>query len=64
MPQYRVLQKSFINNALVEEGAIVEYGGTPGPNLELIEAEKPKRKKGAAAAEGESSDQEQVQSAE
>lgn len=49
MPQYRVLAKSFINNSIVEEGAIVEYEGEASDNLELIEDEKPKRKKGAAA---------------
>jgi len=36
MAQYRVLQKSFINNAIVEEGAIVEYDGESSDNLELI----------------------------
>jgi hypothetical protein len=38
MPKYRVLEKSFINNALVEEGAIVTYDEKPGPNLEPMDA--------------------------
>lgn len=46
MPQYRVLQTSFINNAIVQEGAVIDYDGEAGPNLELI-----KGKKGKAAAE-------------
>ncbi len=36
MAQYTVLQKSFINDAIVEEGAIVEYDGEASDNLELI----------------------------
>lgn len=49
MAQYKVLAKSFINNSIVEEGAIVEYDGKPGTNLELIEADKPAKagKKGS-----------------
>lgn len=50
MPMYRVLAKSFINNAIREEGEIVEYDGKPGSTLELVEPEKPKGKK---ASEGE-----------
>lgn len=44
MALVRVLQKSFLNNSLHEEGAIVEYDGELGPNLELV-----KKKRGAAA---------------
>ncbi len=36
MPQYRVLQKSFIDNKLVDEGEIIEYHGEVSDNLELI----------------------------
>jgi hypothetical protein len=43
MAQYRVLQKSFVNDVLVEEGAVVDYDGVPGSNLELI------RKKGVVS---------------
>jgi hypothetical protein len=55
MAQYRVLIKSFINNSIQEEGAIVEYDGKPGSNLELIdegksEPQKGKGKKGAVAS--------------
>lgn len=39
MPKYRVLEKSFINNAIREEGEIVEYEGRPSANLELLEEE-------------------------
>lgn len=34
MAQYRVLEKSFIDNAIREVGDIVEYVGEPGQNLE------------------------------
>lgn len=50
MPTYRVLAKSFINNAIREEGEIVEYDGKAGSNLELVDgsdddqAKAPKRK--------------------
>jgi len=53
MAQYKVLAKSFINNAIREEGEIVEYDGRPGSNLELIESDRPvakaKGKKGGDA---------------
>jgi hypothetical protein len=49
MPTYRVLEKSFINDAIREEGEIVEYDGKPGSNLELVDGsdeqgKSPKRK--------------------
>lgn len=61
MAQYRVLAKSFINNAIREEGDVVEYDGKPGSNLELIEDDKPKSQKGkgnkgAAASESQEQD--------
>jgi len=40
MAQYKVLQKSFINNNIVEEGEIVEYDGKAGSNLELIKQKR------------------------
>lgn len=49
MPMYRVLVRSFINNAILEEGAVVEYDGEVSDNLALIEDEKPKRGRKAAA---------------
>jgi hypothetical protein len=49
MAIYRVLERSFINNALVEEGATVEYDGEVASNLELIE--EPKATKGKAASQ-------------
>ena len=56
MPQYRVLQKSYVGNRIVEEGEVVEYDGEASDNLELIE--QPKQAKGkkseaAAADQGE-----------
>ena len=44
MATYKVLEKSFINNALQEEGAIIEYDGEPSENLELVSKAKPKAK--------------------
>lgn len=41
MARYIVLQRSFIDNAIVEEGQVVEYDGRPGINLQLAEGEKP-----------------------
>ena len=52
---YRVLEKSFINNGIREEGEIVEYDGKPGRNLELVADEKPQRPKGKNE-EGKNSD--------
>ena len=48
MPKYRVLAKSFINNAIAEVGDVVEYNGKPGSNLELI----PEKKAEAAPKKG------------
>ena len=48
MAKYRVLTKSFINNALVEEGAVVEYDGAPSDNLEPMD--KPAEAAAAQAA--------------
>ncbi len=50
MPTYRVLEKSFINNAIREEGDIVEYDGRASSNLELVdgsddEQTKPSKRK-------------------
>jgi hypothetical protein len=50
MPTYRVLEKSFINDAIREEGEIVEYNGRPSGNLELVdgsddEQTKPSKRK-------------------
>ena len=40
MAQYKVLQKSFINNSIAEEGEIVEYDGKPGTNLEALKSKR------------------------
>lgn len=45
MPQYRVLQKSFIGNSIVEEGEVIDYAGEVSDNLELVKG----KKKGAEA---------------
>lgn len=37
MAQYRVLQRSFIGNRLVDEGDVVDYEGEPSDNLECID---------------------------
>jgi hypothetical protein len=37
MPKFRVLEKSFIDNSIAEEGKIVEYTGVPGANLEPVD---------------------------
>ena len=47
MAKYKVLELSFINNAIVDAGAVIEYDGEPGPNLELIEEAKPAKTKAA-----------------
>lgn len=36
MALVRVLTKSYINDAIREEGDVVEYGGKLGSNLELV----------------------------
>lgn len=51
MAQYRVLETSFINNSIVEEGAIIEYDGQPSENLELVVTEAPKKGSKSDAAE-------------
>lgn len=55
MAKYRVLQTSFIDNALVHEGAVVEYDGEAGPNLELI-AEEKSAKGGKGKPQGDGAD--------
>lgn len=64
MAQYRVLQRSFVNNALLEEGAIVEYDGEPSDNLELIKASKKSAKAEAAVTEEAPADAEAGQATE
>lgn len=47
MPQYRVLQTSFIGNRLVQEGDVIDFDGEPSDNLEPMDKAA---KKAAAAA--------------
>jgi len=51
MPKYRVLTKSFINDTIVEAGAIVDYDGKAGSNLEALDKPKGKGKAAEPAAE-------------
>jgi hypothetical protein len=37
MAKYRVLTTSFINNALVHEGTVVDFDGVPSSNLEPMD---------------------------
>jgi len=52
MAKYRVLQKSFVGNRIVEEGAIVDYEGEVSDNLEPVEAAQ--SEKGDAKTKGKS----------
>jgi hypothetical protein len=60
MARFRVVEKSFIGNRIVDAGAVVEVefkdGGAPGPNLEALDAPAKKSKKGAAAADPATTD--------
>ena len=56
MPKYRVLEKSFINNTIAEEGEIVEYSGKAGRNLELVEDEPAPKRNSSKTAEEPSED--------
>jgi len=52
MAKYRVLSKTFINNALREEGEIVEWDGKPGSTLEPVkERGRPKAEPAPAVPE-------------
>lgn len=46
MPQYRVTEKSFINNALREPGEVIDFDGIPGRNLEPMDKAAQKAKDG------------------
>lgn len=37
MARYRLLEKTFINNALWDAGAIIEYDGQPGSTLQPLD---------------------------
>lgn len=39
MAQYRLLDKTFINNTLREKGEIVDYDGQPGSTLQPVDTE-------------------------
>lgn len=44
MAKYKILTRSFIGNALHEEGDIVDYDGEVGDNLEPLDGPAAKRK--------------------
>ena len=52
MPQYRVLQKSFINSAIVEEGEIVEIDDFGPDAPDTTDGNGKVIKKGAKAGPG------------
>ncbi len=54
MAKYRVKEKSFIGNALVEAGAEIEFEGLPSGNLEPLDAAAKKAVTGARTADTES----------
>ncbi len=54
MAKYRVKEKSFIGNVLVEAGVEIEFDGTPSANLEPIDAPAKKAVTGAKSADKES----------
>jgi hypothetical protein len=61
MAHYRVIERSYIGNRIVEPGEIVEVefgeGGAPGPNLEAVDdAPGPKVRVKAKTKAGDSPD--------
>ena len=54
MAKYRVKEKSFIGNVLVEAGAEIEFDGIPHGNLEPLDAPAKKAVTGAKDADRES----------
>jgi hypothetical protein len=60
MPKYRVLKKSFINHSLHEEGAVIDFDGTPGDNLEAIDEEAKEATSGASNANADSLERQQA----
>ena len=59
---YRVLQRSFINHRLVEEGELIEFDGEAGSNLELVEPEsRAESGKGRRGAKAQADDNEETE---
>jgi hypothetical protein len=54
MAKYRVKEKSFIGNVLVEAGTEIEFEGIPSTNLEPLDAPAKKAVTGAKHADKES----------
>lgn len=48
MPSYRVLERSYIGDRIVEADEIVDFNGRPGPNLEPADEEAEKHAKAMA----------------
>lgn len=53
MAKYRVTERSFINNRLVEAGEIVDYDGEPAGNLEAVKDEAESKAKGKASTKAD-----------
>lgn len=45
MPQYRVTKQSFFESRMIQPGAVVEFDGIPGDNLEPLDSDGEARKK-------------------
>lgn len=54
MAKYRVKEKSFIGNVLLEAGAEIEYDGIPSANLEPLDGAAKKATTGGKNADRES----------
>lgn len=54
MAKYRVKEKSFIGNVLLEAGAEIEYDGIPSANLEPLDGAANKATTGGKNADRES----------
>jgi hypothetical protein len=53
MAKYRVKEKSFIGNVLLEAGAEIDYDGIPSANLEPLDGAAKKAQAGATNADRE-----------
>jgi hypothetical protein len=63
MPKYRVLVKSFVNNGLVDEGAVIDYDGEPSSNLEALDKPAEQAAEGAKSANTRSAARQRVAAA-
>lgn len=56
MAQYKVLERSWINNRLVEPGEVIEYAGRAGSNLEPLDKKSKKTEATSASSSPDDSD--------